>query len=72
MINIDVNDRKYLDFLYMCIENDLSVKEKIKIFKETLLNLKNTWIETRQYGKEISPLLTLKGLKNYFQNIWYE
>ena len=41
-------------------------EEKMKIFKEKLLNLKNTWIETRRYGKEISPLLTLKGFEELF------
>ncbi|PIW33079.1 MAG: hypothetical protein COW27_01905 [Nitrosopumilales archaeon CG15_BIG_FIL_POST_REV_8_21_14_020_37_12] len=29
-INIDINDRDYLDFLSVCIEDDLSVEEKLK------------------------------------------
>jgi hypothetical protein len=66
MINVDVNDREYLDFLSVCIEDEMSVEEKMKIFKEKLLNLKNIWIETRQYGKEISPLMTLKGFEELF------
>ena len=38
----------------------------MKILKEKLMNLKNMWIETRKYGQEISPLLTLKGFEDLF------
>jgi hypothetical protein len=41
-------------------------KEQTKMLKEKLINLKNMWIETRKYGKEISPLLTLKGFDELF------
>ena len=41
-------------------------EEKMKIFQEKLLNLKNTWVETRRYGQEISPLLTLKAFEDLF------
>lgn len=41
-------------------------EEKMKIFKEKLLNLKNTWIDARKYGQEISPFLTLKGFEELF------
>ena len=41
-------------------------KEKIKIFKEKLLNLKNNWIETSNYRQEILPLLTSKSFEELF------
>lgn len=41
-------------------------EEQMKILKEKLMNLKNMWIETRKYGKEISSLLTLKGFDELF------
>ena len=41
-------------------------EEQMKLFREKLMNLKNTWIETRRYGQEISPVLTLKGFDELF------
>jgi DNA-binding MarR family transcriptional regulator len=56
-----------IDELILQVEKEPNLSEdEMKSFKEKLLNLKNTWIETRQYGQDISPLLTLKAFEELF------
>ena len=56
-----------IDELISQVEKEPNLsKEQMKILKEKLMNLKNMWIETRKYGKEILPLLTLKGFDELF------
>ena len=56
-----------IDELISQVEKEPNLSgDEMKTFKEKLLNLKNTWIETRQYGQEISPLLTLKAFEELF------
>ncbi len=56
-----------IDELISQVENEPNLTEvQMKIFKEKLVNLKDVWIETRKYGQEVLPLLTLKGFNDLF------
>jgi hypothetical protein len=56
-----------IDELIFKVEKEPNLStEQIAVFKEKLQNLKNTWAETRQYGREISQLLTLKDFEELF------
>ena len=65
-INIQNFETK-IDELISQVEKEPNLSEEnMKIFKEKLTNLKNTWVEARQYGQEILPLLTLEGFDELF------
>ena len=65
---IDIqNFETKIDELISQVEKEPNLpKEKMKIFKEKLMNLKNNWIETRIYGQEVLPLLTSKDFDELF------
>jgi hypothetical protein len=65
---IDIqNFETKIDELISQVEKEPNLpKEKMKIFKEKLINLKNNWIETRIYGQEVLPLLTSKDFDELF------
>ncbi len=65
---IDIqNFETKIDELIFQVEKEPNLsEEKMKILKLKLTNLKNMWVETRKYGQEISPLLTLKGFDELF------
>ena len=65
---IDIqNFETKIDELILQVKKEPNLtKEKMKIFKEKLINLKNNWIEPRNYGQEVLPLLPSTSFEELF------
>ena len=65
-INIQSFEAK-IDELISKIEKEPTLsKENKKTFEEKLMNLKNTWDETREFGQQILSQLTFEGFEELF------